>query len=170
MKTTASTTTSRTELLDSLLHSNVKRMILGALSGVLAGCVMLLVTSIVTPEGHGKLWWLQVVASVCFGGQSSAYDAPNSILIVGAIYHFAICAFLGFIFGKITTSRCLKRLAGYGLVLGGLCWLASNMFAVDIFDIHAMVAFKQWTRMLVFQSFTLSLAAFMSITSSVLDA
>jgi hypothetical protein len=156
--------------MDSFLHHNCKRMVVGVVSGVLAGCVMLFVTSLVTPAGHTKLWWLQILASACFGGQASAYNASTAVIMDGALIHFGVCAFLGFVFGKITTSHGVKRLMIYGLVLGGLCWLASNMFAPDFFNIQALGDFRQWTRMLVFQSFTLSLGAIMAGLSTALDA
>jgi hypothetical protein len=156
------------ELLDSLLHSNIKRVILGALCGLASGCVMILVSTLFTPAGAGHYWWLQLAASFCYGGQASAYEVPSQVMTAGFLWHFGISAFLGLLFAKMTTSKCLPRLLAYGLVLGGLCWLASNMFAPDFFNITALGNVKEWARMFIFQSFTLSLAAFMSIVSNLL--
>jgi len=152
-----------TEILDSLLHPNLKRVILGGICGVAAGCVMLPLSTLFTPAGASKLWWLQLAASVCFGGQASAFDVGANVLLDGALWHFGISLFLGLLFGKITTSTSFRRLAVYSLVLGGLCWLASNMFAPDFFDVNALGAVREWTRMFLFQSFTVSLALFLSL-------
>jgi hypothetical protein len=152
-----------TEILDSLLHSNMKRVIVGALCGLAAGVVMLLLSTLFTPEGASRMWWLQLAASFCFGNQASAFDASKSVFIDGAAVHFGISLFLGLLFGKMTTSKSFFRLAAYALVLGGLCWLASNMFAPDFFDVVALGSVKEWTRMFLFQSFTLSLAFFLSL-------
>jgi Na+/proline symporter len=152
-----------TEILDSLLHPDLKRVIVGGICGLAAGCVMLLLSSFFTTDGASKLWWLQMAASICFGGQASSFDASKSVFIDGALWHFGISLFLGLLFGKMTTSKSFTRLAIYGLVLGGFCWLASNMFAPDFFDIVALGSVKEWTRMFLFQSFTLSMAFFLSI-------
>jgi hypothetical protein len=50
-----------TEILDSLLHPNLKRVILGGVCGVAAGCVLLLLSTFFTAEGASKLWWLQLL-------------------------------------------------------------------------------------------------------------
>lgn len=152
-----------TEILDSLLHPSLKRVILSGICGLAAGCVMLFLSTLFTPAGAGKLWWLQLTASICFGGQASSFEVSNGILFDGALWYFGISLLLGVIFGKMTTSKAFPRLAVYGLVLGGLCWLASNMFAPDFFDIVALGSVKEWTRMFLFQSFTVSLAFFLSV-------
>jgi hypothetical protein len=152
-----------TEILDSLLHPNLKRVILGGICGVAAGLVMLLLSTLFTPDGASKLWWLQMAASICFGGQAASFDAPTSVFIDGALWHFGISFFLGALVGKMTTTRSFLRLWVYGLVLGGLCWLASNMFATDFLDLSALGAVREWTRMFLFQSFTVTLAFFLSL-------
>ena len=166
MANTSASTAHKNELLDSLLHNDKKRIVLGVICGLLAGCIMLFITTFFTPEGAGSLWWLQLTASFCYGGEATVLNPPMSLLINGAFWHFGVSAFLGLLFGKMTTSTCLKTLLPYGLVLGGICWLGSNMFAPDFLNIHALGAVKQWTRMFFFQSFTLSLAVLMSIMTS----
>jgi len=161
------TTVHKNELLDSLLHSDKKRVVLGGICGLASGCLMLFLTTFFKPADANSLWWLQLAASFCSGGDAAVKDVPTHILVNGALWHFGASLFLGLLFGKMTTSTNIKRLLAYGLVLGGLCWLASNMFAPDLFNIYALAAVKEWTRMFLFQSFTLSLAVFMGITSSV---
>jgi len=166
MANSTAPTAHKNELLDSLLHNDKKRVAIGVFCGLVAGCVMLFITTFFTPVGAGSLWWLQLTASICFGGEASVFNPPSSIIVDGALWHFGVSAFLGLLFGKMTQSTNVRKLMTYGLVLGGLCWLASNMFAPDFLNIHALGTVNQWTRMLFFQSFTLSLAVLMSILTS----
>jgi hypothetical protein len=160
---------SQTVLLDSLLHSNIKRVVAGGVCGLASGFILLFTTSLVTPVGASKLWWLQLMASACYGGNAASFEASSSIFTHGAIIHFGVSLFLGVMVGKMTTTGKLPTLLAYGLVLGALCWLSSNMFAPDIFNITALSNIAQWTRMFLFQSFTLSLALFMAISSKALN-
>ncbi len=172
----STSTTSRTELTDSILHTNIKRVILGGICGGLSGVLLLILTSFFTPAGAGKMWWPQLLSTIggdgnnprLIGGENLVFDASASVINFGLGVHFAIAVFLGIIFGKLTTSSELKRLMSYGLVLGGLCWLGSNMFAPDILNVAALDGIAQWSRMFLFQSFTISLAIFMALASKVL--
>jgi hypothetical protein len=135
---------------------------------VAAGLVMLLVTAAVAPEGNTRLWWVQLMATTFFGGSAMSYDVTSNILVAGASLHVAVSLFLGLVFGKITTSRNPLKLALYGLVLGGLCWLASNMFGPDLFDVATLSTFGQWARVFTFVSFGVVLGLFMSVASRAL--
>lgn len=153
----------RTELTDSLLHTDIKRIFLGVICGFAAGLFMFGVTTLVTPTGMGKLWWFQLTATSLYGGQAMAYEVSRSVIIGGVVIHFALACFCGLIVGKLTTTNNVKTLIAYGAVLGGLCWLASNMFAPNFLNIHALDEFGQWSRALVFVSFGMVLGVLMSI-------
>ena len=173
---TSSTADTRTELTDSLLHTRWLRVIVGGVCGGASGALLLFLTSLFTPVGAGKMWWAQVLATLgaegnnprLIGGEALAFDAAASVINHGLMIHFAISIMLGIVFGKITTSSDPKRLIPYGLVLGGLCWLGSNMFAPDILNVSALDGIAQWSRMFLFQSFTISLAIFMALASKIL--
>jgi hypothetical protein len=154
---------SHTELIDSILHSDKKRMAKGLIAGLAAGFLMVVLSTFFAPAGTGKLWWLQLAASLIYGGEATRYDSMGPVLATGAVIHFTMSAFLGFVYGKITQTRILGRLLAYGLVLGALCWLSSNMFAPDFLNITALGEVGQWLRMLLFQTFTLSLSFFVYI-------
>ena len=158
-----------THLVDSLLHSNVKRVVVGAICGVASGLLLLWGTTLFTPDGAGQLWWIQLMASTFCGGKALAYEVSSQTLIAGLGVHFGLSVINGLFFGKMTTSRDAKKLAGYGLVLGALCWLASNMFAPDFLDVEGLSAVGEWTRVFLFVPFGVSLGLFMSVASHVLD-
>jgi hypothetical protein len=166
MANTSTPTVHKNELLDSLLHNDKKRMVFGVVCGLISGCIMLFITTFFAPEGAGPLWWLQLTASICYGGEASILNPPSSIIMSGALWHFGVSAFLGLLFGKMTLTTDIGKLLAYGLVLGGICWLGSNMFAPDFLNVHALGAVKEWTRMFFFQSFTLSMAVLMAIATS----
>jgi hypothetical protein len=157
--------------LDSLLHTNIKRIIVGIVSGLLAGVVLLLITMAFTPEGAPKHWWLLLTGSVAFtrnhiangNGWALAWDGHPEVLIAGLVVHFFLAALCGFLVGKMTRSNDTPKLMAYGLVLGGLCWLASNMFAPDFLDVQFLQSVGQWVRLVIFMSFTLSLGFLMSV-------
>lgn len=162
-------TASRTELLDSLLHTNVKRVFVGIFCGFAAGVLLLLATTFLKNDPQAPaLWWLHLMGSAFFGGPALAYDAPDSFVISGALFHFFLSGLCGFAVGKMTTTGEVKKLAGYGLVLGGLCWLASNMFGTDFLNIYALEAVGQWTRVFLFVLFGVSLGVFMALASKAL--
>ena len=150
-----------TRLVDSLLHTNFKRVVVGAFCGACSGVLLLALST-------NKLWWIQLMASMCSGGQALSFDLTKSVLVSGLFVHFGFSVLNGLIFGKMTTSSKMSRLMGYGLVLGGLCWLASNMFAPDFLSVEALNGLAQWTRVFLFVTFGVSIGFFMSIASKAL--
>src|SRR5258708_4986897 len=110
---------SRTPLTDSLLHTHYKRVVVGVFCGIISGLLLLFVTSLFTPAGASKLWWLQLTGSMFFGGNAMAYDASQKVILAGLLVHFAVAALCGLIVGKATTTRCISTLMIYGVVLGG---------------------------------------------------
>lgn len=162
------TSASRTELTDSLLHTNWKRVMVGLVCGLAAGMFMLILTTFFGLPDDGKLWWIQLLGSVCYGGQAMAYAAPGNVFMTGFIVHFAIAGLCGLIMGKATRSGNFSNLIMYGIVLGGLCWLASNMFAPDFVDQGRLHSFGQWARVFVFVPFGACLGFFMALASKAL--
>jgi hypothetical protein len=124
---------------------------------------MILVTMLFQVETAGKLWWLRLTASSVFFGKAFSLNAPPTVFVVGAIVHFALAGFCGFLVGKMTTTNNLGRMLFYTFVLGFLCWLASNMFAPDFLDVQFLQSVGQWVRLVIFMSFTLSLGFLMSV-------
>ncbi|MDZ4678696.1 MAG: hypothetical protein SGI74_14455 [Oligoflexia bacterium] len=173
---------SRTELLDSLLHSNKKRVLVGALCGVAAGFVLLLISMLFTPPGSGKLWWIQILATPFFdgtfmvwlkadsffGGSALAYDAGPSVFIAGFAFFLFLSLLCGAIVGKMTTNSEVPRMAFYGFVFGFLCWLASNMFGPNFLNYAALQNVGQVTRLAMFMSFGVSLGVFLALASRIL--
>jgi len=157
------TSDTKTELTDSLLHTDFKRVIIGIVCGVVAGVLMLLVSMAFTPVGYGKLWWFQVLATACCPETATRFDAPQSVFLSGAIIHFAVCVLLGLAVGKMTSGKSsVGRMFFFGIVLTFLCWLASNMFAPDIFNVSALGMISEWHRVFIFGSFALPLLLMMS--------
>ena len=154
----------RTDLTDSLLHTDPKRVFLGLLCGVAAGLLMLVVTFVMPPAGQPKLWWIQLLATICYGGSATDFVITTPVLVSGLAWHFGLAALCGLIVGKFTQTTG-PILFFYCFVLGFLCWLASNMFGPATIHQLALDSVGQWHRMLIFQSFTLSLAAFLLIVS-----
>ena len=170
MDTLEQSTPSRTELTDSLLHTNVKRMLLGIVCGILSGFVMLAITTLFTPEGSSKLWWLQLAASMFHGGEAFSYEAGQSVFITGFLIHLFFSGFCGFLLGKMTTTHSFQKLTTYGLVLGGLCWLASNMFGPDLFNVQGLDAVGEWARIAFFVPFGIIAGLLLAVTSRALRA
>lgn len=162
------TSASRTELTDSLLHTNWKRVIVGVICGIAAGMLMLILTTFFGLPDDGKLWWIQLLGTACYGGQAMAYSAGSNVYVSGFILHFAIAALCGLIMGKATRSSNIGNLVVYGIVLGGLCWLSSNMFAPDFVDQGRLHSFGQWARVFVFVPFGACLGFFMALASKAL--
>jgi hypothetical protein len=152
-----------TPLTDSLLHTDIRRVLLGAVCGVGSGLVLLAITMILAPAGEPKNWWLHLMASPFYGGNALAYDAPGSVITAGIIFHFAISILLGLGVGKMTQTKSIGRMLFYGFVLGFLCWLASNMFGPDILDVEGLSALSEFHRVLMFWGFSLSLALFIGL-------
>ena len=144
---------------------------MGILAGVISGALMLLITTFFTPVGANALWWLNLTASAFYtsrhvamhNGLVLAYDAPLIIFIQGAIFHFGVAAFCGLIVGKLTTSPVIWKMAVYGLVLGGLCWLASHMFGPDIFYYQQVEAIPEYVRICLFVPFGVLTGVFTAI-------
>ena len=164
----ASRTESRTQLIDSLMHLNIKRIAVGIVCGLIAGVVMIFVTSLFQIETTGKLWWLQLTASMIYGGRAFLAETPQSVFIAGAMVHFSVAALCGFIVGKMTSRNDLGRLLFYTFVLGFLCWLSSNMFGPDFLDYQFLLSVGQFVRLVIFMSFTLSLGVLMSLLGKTL--
>ncbi len=162
------TSDTRTEVLDSLLHSNIKRMAVGVFCGIVASTIMLLVSSFFQVETAGRLWWLQLTGSLIFNGKAFSYSAPPAVYITGLIIHVFLGALCGFIVGKMTRHNELGRMLFYTFVLGFLCWLASNMFGPDFLDFQFLQSIGQWVRLTIFMSFTLSLGFLMSTLGKIL--
>ena len=156
-----------THIVDSLLHNNWKRVFFGGVCGILSGLLLLFLSTFIRPVGTNTVWFLQLMATFCHGGDALAFAAPSAVIMSGAIFHFTLSLINGLVFGKMTKSHSPKRLAGYGLVLGGLCWLASNMFAPDFVSIQGLANLGQWMRVFLFVSFGVSLGLFMSLASKV---
>ncbi len=157
-----------TVLLDSFLHPSLKRVGVGIFSGLLAGVVMIFVSSLFQVETAGKLWWLQLTASAVFGGKAFLLSAPTSVFLVGAIVHFACASLCGFMVGKMTKANAFGRMLFYTFVLGFLCWLGSNMFGPDFLDYQFLQSVGQWMRLAIFMSFTLSLGVIMCTLGRIL--
>jgi len=159
---------SKHELTDSLLHNNVKRVLVGVFCGLISGAFMLGLTFLLAKPGTTKLWWIQLVASVFYGGEAFAIDASSSILMSGIALHFGVSAFCGLLMGKMTRTYSLSKLAAYGLVLGGFCWLATNMFGPDFIMPQALDAVSQWVRIGIYLPFTISLGLLLGLFSRIL--
>jgi hypothetical protein len=164
----SNTVASRTELIDSLLHTNTKRVVVGTVCGLAAGLVMLLASGFFTPAGMTKTWWLQILGSACFGGDALAQEVPPGVLTSGIITHFVFSAFLGFVFGKVTTSSIMVRNVFYAFVLGVLLWIGSNLFGPNFFNILALNDVGQWSRFFFFEVYCLSLGVLMTVASKAL--
>lgn len=158
----------KTELLDALLHTNIKRIAVAKVCAFVAALVMLLVSSFFQVETSGKLWWLQLMASMFYGGKAFVYDAPTSIYVVGFVIHIFFAGLCGFVVGKMTKRNELVPLLFYTFVLGFLTWLASNMFGPDFFDYQFLGSVGQWVRLVIFMSFTLTLGLLMSVVGKAL--
>ena len=163
-----SQTAHRMELLDSLMHTNVKRMIVGIIAGCVAGVVMLIVTMAFNVEGAGTLWWLKFLGSAFFGHKAFLIETSPAVITTGLFVHFFLSALCGFIVGKMTVRNDIPTRLFYTFVLGFLCWLASNMFGPDFFDYQFLTSIGQWLRLLIFMSFTLSLGLIFSVMGKAL--
>jgi hypothetical protein len=159
----------RTELTDSLLHNDKMRVVLGIISGILAGLVVLGISTLFTSPGAKPLWWLQLMGSAVYGGDAFSFDAPSSVFIVGLLIHLAVSAFCGLLVGKMTRSQSVMRMGTYGLVLGGFCWLASNMFAPDLFDYQVLGTVGQWQRVALFIPFGILIGVSLAVLSRVIQ-
>lgn len=157
-----------TDLTDSLLHTNITRVLLGIICGLAAGVVMLIFTSFFPPAGSTKLWWINLTASAIFGGEALAYDMATPVMIAGLSVHFAVAALCGFIMGKLTLTKDIKTLVVYGIVLSMLCWLASNMFGPNFLNFEALKEVGQWFRGAIFGVFGLALSLFFGLSVKML--
>ena len=162
-------TASRRELMDSFLHTDIKRVFAGILCGIGAGCVMFLLTTACRPVGTNAVWWFQLLATAVYGGSAMAYEVSPSVLGTGVLIHFFVSGLCGFIMGKLTKNNSFKKQIIYGVVLAGLCWLSSNMFAPNILNVEALSDLGEWTRMFYFVSFGVVMGTFMTIAGRVLD-
>lgn len=160
--------TQKMELLDSLMHTNVKRMIVGVVAGLIAGVVMLVVTMAFSVEGAGSLWWIKFLASACFGHKAFLIEGSAAVIPAGLFLHFLLSAICGFVVGKMTVRNDLGTRLFYTFVLGFLTWLATNMFGPDFFDYQFLISISQWLRLLIFMSFTLSLGVIFSFMGKAL--
>jgi hypothetical protein len=129
---------------------------------------MLIVTSFFQIETAGKLWWLQLTGSLFFGGAALTAAAPIKVYVAGLFVHFAVAILCGLLVGKMTRRNNLGSMMFYTFVLGFLCWLSSNMFAPDFLDYQFLQSVGQWLRLLIFESFTLSLGLLMSVVGKIL--
>ncbi|MCC6277008.1 MAG: hypothetical protein IT289_03720 [Oligoflexia bacterium] len=163
------TTTSRTELIDSLMHQKTARLAVGILAGLAAGAVFLLITVVLKPSDRSALWWPQLLSTVCFGGQGLSFDAPFSVYALGLVMHFSLAGLCGLIVGKMTTGNDLAKLTFYGFVLGLLCWLATNMFGPNVMFVESLREVGQWTRAAFFIPFGVCVGVFLGIGAKSLN-
>jgi hypothetical protein len=141
----------------------MKRVVIGVFCGIASGLVLLGISTLFTPVGASKMWWLQLMGSAVYGGNAFAYDAASQVYLAGLTIHLAVSAFCGLLMGKMTTSTKVSKLATYGLVLGGFCWLASNMFAPDLFNVQVLDTVGEWTRVALFVPFGILIGVFLGL-------
>lgn len=157
-----------TELTDSLLHTNVPRIIVGILCGLASGLLMLVLTTATANPGMPKTWWLSLLATSVYGDAALNFEITQQFFVAGLAVHIFLSCLHGFLMGKMTRTSHLGWLCFYGLVLGGLGWLASNMFGPNVLSQMGLAELGQWHRILLFGSFGLILGVFMSFASKTL--
>ena len=162
------TSDTSTELTDSLLHTNVPRIILGIICGMASGAIMLGLTMLCPPVGLERMWWIQFASTIFYGGTAMDFAISTKVLLTGLGVHFFFCCLCGLIMGKITRSEDPVKMAIYGLVLGGLCWLATNMWGPNFLDWNTLKNLGQWYRGILYVTFTMSMGVFIAIASRAL--
>ncbi|MBK9293943.1 MAG: hypothetical protein IPM57_05785 [Oligoflexia bacterium] len=127
MSTTNTTSDTKTELLDALLHTNLKRIAVAKLCAFAASLIMLMVTSFIQIGTAGKLWWLQLMASMVYGGKAFLVDASSTVYIVGFVIHIFFAGMCGFMVGKRTR---LAIFMSFTLSLGFLMSVVGKVLKV----------------------------------------
>lgn len=112
----------------------------GAVAGIVAGFVMLVVAAILTAAMGGDIWLeAKAIAAPIFGPGVMRPGFEAGPVIVGTIIHFAVSALLGAIF-SIIKRRVLKLPSDLGvpvlagLIYGFMVWSAAYFIILPIIN------------------------------------
>lgn len=154
---------------DSITHIwtrfNPRWIFCGALSGILAGSVMLLVASFIAARTMGE-WTqpLKLLGATFFGPQALAYGPISIAAIAGGILHYALSILYGVTFAQLVNEKSGKTaLIILGLVTSFIIWIfGCKLFMPSVNPTLAYVLSTPVSLLLHF-SFGLSFGIFMGL-------
>ena len=150
-------------LVEHWLTWDTKRVIAGALAGVLAACVALAFASVLAMVGGREFWYpAKLLGTITMGYHATEYGMHLAPMIAGVVFWALLGSLLGGIYAHFTYSNTLSTLLAMGLVWGIFSWIFIwCLFLQSILPIrYAQVSFAAAFPVCVVFGISLSATAF----------
>ncbi len=128
------------DLVSTWLRFDLPRLIAGAMAGVFAGVVMLVVAGLLCRvAGLDPLLPVKVPASPILGNDATAFGFQMPALITGFVVHSMVCGLLGTVYAHFTQTNKLLPLLGAGFVWGTFSWIfIFNLFTKSFIEVRTL--------------------------------